>query len=383
MTRTLGALAVMAMVLAVVALAPAGCKKSTAKQIKIGADLPLSGSLAPLGKSALEGMRLRVDQINQAGGIGGRQLVLIVEDNRGEKNDTRSAFKKLSEIDGVVAVIGPITSTNTFAAKIDAEQYHVPLITPTATNDKVTDNAHYIFRACFNDSFQGTVIATYAFNSMGVKKAAVLTDKNSDYSKGLSENFTKAFTAAGGGVTAAEGYQQKDTDFGTQLIRIKNSGAEIIFVPGYPPELPLIIKQAKVVGFTGRLCGADGWDNDAVINNSGDNIENCIIVGAFSPEDQRPMVQSFLAAAKAATGRTPGTFEALGYDSVELLAQALQKGMDRQTLAEALHALKDVEGVSGRITLTPRGDAVKSAVILKIARDGDKYAAKYMTSIAP
>jgi branched-chain amino acid transport system substrate-binding protein len=373
----------MAMVLAVVALAPAGCKKSTAKQIKIGADLPLSGSLAPLGKSALEGMRLRVDQINQAGGIGGRQLVLIVEDNRGEKNDTRSAFKKLSEIDGVVAVIGPITSTNTFAAKIDAEQYHVPLITPTATNDKVTDNAHYIFRACFNDSFQGTVIATYAFNSMGVKKAAVLTDKNSDYSKGLSENFTKAFTAAGGGVTAAEGYQQKDTDFGTQLIRIKNSGAEIIFVPGYPPELPLIIKQAKVVGFTGRLCGADGWDNDAVINNSGDNIENCIIVGAFSPEDQRPMVQSFLAAAKAATGRTPGTFEALGYDSVELLAQALQKGMDRQTLAEALHALKDVEGVSGRITLTPRGDAVKSAVILKIARDGDKYAAKYMTSIAP
>jgi branched-chain amino acid transport system substrate-binding protein len=351
--------------------------------IKVGIDLPLSGGLAPLGKSALEGIRLRADEVNQAGGIGGRKIVLVVEDNRGDKGDTRSAFKKLAEIDHVAAVIGPITSTNTFAAKIDAEQLHVPLISPTATNDKVTDNAHYIFRACFNDSFQGTVIATYAFKNLGVKKAAVLIDKNSDYSKGLSANFTRAFEEAGGKVVASEGYQQKDTDFGAQLIKIKNAGAEIVFVPGYPPELPLIIKQAKVVGFPGRLCGADGWDNDAVINNSGDNIEGCVIVGAFSPEDERPIVKGFLAGFKATGGQTPGTFEALGYDSLLLLGKALEKGADRQAIADALHGLKDVEGVTGKITITPRGDALKSAVILKIVKEGDKYVAKYVSSIAP
>ncbi len=375
----------------------AGCKKTSSptsraagsapagdqSPIKIGANLPLSGALAPLGKSALDGIRLRVDEINKAGGIAGRLVRLIVEDNRGEKTDTRSAFKKLAEIDDVAAVIGPITSTNTFAAKIDAEQYHVPLITPTATNDKVTDNAHYIFRACYNDSFQGTVIATYAFKEIGVKKAAVMTDKNSDYSKGLSASFTKAMEALGAQVVAAEGYQQKDTDFGTQLVRIKNSGAEIIFVPGYPPELPLIIKQAKVVGFAGRLCGADGWDNDAVINNSGDNIEGCVIVGAFSSQDQRPMVKDFIANAKAAYGRVPGTFEALGYDSMMLLAKAMEKGTDRQVIADNLHAIKDLEGVSGRISITPRGDAVKSAVVLKIGKNGDRYETQYVTSIAP
>ena len=378
----------------------AGCRKPTPRtpasregvatssapsggQINVGVNLPLSGALAPLGRSTLEGVRLRVDRINKAGGIAGRKIALVVEDNRGEKADSRSALKKLAEIDGVVAVIGPITSTNTFAAKIDAEEYHVPLISPTATNDHVTDNAHYVFRACFNDSFQGTVIATYAYKHLGVRKAAVMTDNNSDYSKGLSANFAKAMEAEGGVMAAREGYQQKDTDFGTQLIRIKNSGAEIIFVPGYPPELPLIIKQAKVVGFPGRLCGADGWDNDAVINNSGDNIEGCVIVGAFSPEDDRPMVKEFLADAKAAYGRTPGTFEALGYDSVVLLSKAMDKGAGRQEIADGLHGLKDVEGVSGRITITPRGDAVKSAVVLKIAKEGDRYGAKYVTSIAP
>jgi branched-chain amino acid transport system substrate-binding protein len=351
--------------------------------IKVGIDLPLSGPLVALGKSALDGVRLRVEEINRSGGVGGRKIALVVEDNRGEKADTRSAFKKLAEIDHVAAVIGPITSTNTFAAKIDAEQLHVPLISPTATNDKVTDNSHYIFRACFNDSFQGTVIATYAFAHLGVKKAGVMIDKNSDYSKGLSANFTKALESAGGQVVATEGYQQKDTDFGTQLIRIKNAGAQIIFVPGYPPELPLIIRQAKVVGFPGRLCGADGWDNDSVINNSGDNIEGCVIVGAFSPEDRRPIVKEFLSGAKAAFGRAPGTFEALGYDSLLLLGKALEKGTDRQALADALHGLKDVEGVTGKITLTPRGDALKSAVILKIVKDGDKYVAQYVDSIAP
>jgi len=321
------------------ATAPSQSAPAGGPAIRIGVNVPLSGALAPYGKGVLDGIRLRQRQINAAGGVSGRAIELVVEDNKGEKTDTRTAFKKLAEINRVVAVIGPITSTNALAAKIDAEQYAVPMVSPTATNDQVTANARYVFRACFNDSFQGRIVANYAYQSLGLRRAAVLTDKNSDYSKGLSGSFKSAFERAGGKVVAEEGYQQKDTNFGSQLVRIKKSAAEIIFVPGYPPEVPLIIQQAKVVGFPGRLCGADGWDSQAVLDNSGPNIEGCFLVGAFSPQDSRAVVQAFVRDMKQATGRTPGTFEALGYDSLFLLEKALAAGTTRQEVRAALHAI--------------------------------------------
>lgn len=362
----------------------AGCSKSSSGPIKVGVNVPLSGALASYGKNVLDGVNIRLQEINDAGGINGRQVVLVVEDNRGDPVETRSAYKKLAQIDGVCAVIGPITSTNALAVKIDAESAKVPTLSPTATNDTVTANAHYVFRACFKDSFQGQVVADYAAKTLGIKKAAVMTDKNSDYSKGLSVSFRKAFEASGGAVVAEENYQQKDTDFGTQLVKIKNAGAELIFVPGYPPEVPQIIKQAKVIGFTGRLCGADGWDNEAVIQAAGENIEGCFIVGAFSPEDTRPAVAGFVQKASAKLGRTPGTFEALGYDSMTLLAEAIKSaGDDPKAIAEALRKLKDVDAVTGKITITPEGDARKNAVVLKITKEGDKYVTKYMATVEP
>lgn len=173
--------------------------------IKIGLNLPLSGSLAPYGKGVMDGAKLRVKQINDAGGVNGAKIELIVEDNKGEKTDTRNVVEKLADIDKVNAIVGPITSSNAFAAKLDAAQYKVPVISPTATNDKVTANCEFMFRACFNDSFQGRIVANYALQQ-GVKKAAIMTDKNSDYSKGLSASFKKFFEAGGGKVVADEGY---------------------------------------------------------------------------------------------------------------------------------------------------------------------------------
>jgi branched-chain amino acid transport system substrate-binding protein len=362
------------------------CKKdeSQAKELRLGVNVPLSGSLTPYGKGARDGAELAVKQINDAGGIGGKKIVLFVEDNKGDTTSTRNAFKKLAEIDNVVAVIGPVTSTCALGAKMDADKDKVPMISPTATNDTVTANTQYVFRACFNDSFQGKIVANYALKQLGLKKAAVMTDQNSDYSKGLSASFKAAFEAGGGQVTAEEGYQQKDTDFGTQLVKIKNSGAQIIFVPGYPPEVPLIIKQAKVVGFDGRLCGADGWDSEAVIARSGDNIEGCFLVGAFSPEDDRPIVKDFVDKMQAATGRMPGSFEALGYDSVLMFAEAARKGgPTREGVRKALHEIKDLEAVTGRITVNERNDAEKNAVVLQIVKQGDGYGVKFLASVAP
>ncbi len=352
-------------------------------EIKVGINLPLSGNLTSYGKATLDGIKLKVDEINAAGGINGNKLVMIVEDNKGDQTETRNAYKKLAGSDKVVAVLGPITSTNAIAVRRDAAEIKVPVISPTATNDKVTLKNPFMFRTCFNDSFQGKIAANFAIKDKGLKTAAILIDMNSDYSKGLCESFRKAFEAGGGKVLAQESYQQKDTEFGAQLKKIKESGAQTLFVPGYPPEVQLIIKQAKVIGFEPRLCGADGWDNDAVINGSGPNIEGCFIVGAFSREDQRPAVQNFVTSFEKANKAEPGTFDALGYDSVSLLAEALKKGISPESVKDNLHAIKDFEAVTGRITVTPEGDVEKNAVILEIGKDGDKFAGKYKATVNP
>ncbi len=352
---------------------------SGAEKVKIGVIVPISGALTPFGKGALDGIKLRVEQINSSGGVNGKSIELIVEDSKGDKSQTISAFKKLTGIDRVVAVIGEVTSTNTLALANLAEKNQTPTITPTATNDKVTARGSHMFRACFNDSFQGKVVANYASTSKNFTKAAVITDLSSDYSKGLGNSFKEAFANGGGQIVAEESYQQKDTEFGAQLSKIKDSGAEVVFVPGYPPELQLIIKQAEVIGLGATFCGADGWDNDSVIENSGDKIIGSFIVGAFSPEDQRPEVQSFI----KAFGGNAGTFEALGYDSVSILAEAMKKGVTRKAIKEGLFAIKDFPTVTGKTTILSNGDAIKSAVIMSVEKDKGGYFKKYQATINP
>ncbi len=352
------------------------------EEIKIGVNLPLSGNLVAYGKSTLEGITLGVDHVNAAGGVGGKKLIIVLEDNKGKPEDTTNAYKKLAGSDKVLAVIGPITSTNALNVRRTVAELKVPLISPTATNDKVTIKNPYLFRTCFNDSFQGKIVASHAIKNKGCKTAAILTDMNSDYSKGLSKSFKESFEAAGGKIVTEEGYQQKDTEFGAQLKKILDSGAETLFVPGYPPELPLIIKQAKVIGLKARLCGADGWDDEAVINGAGDNVDGCFIVGAFSREDTRPAVKDFIAAFEKTYGKAPGTFAALGYDSVMMLREAFKTGITPEAIRNGLAKIVDLELATGKITIKD-GDAVKSAVILEIQKDGEKYTTKYKATIAP
>lgn len=354
-----------------------------AADIKLGVDLPLSGSLAFYGKTTLEGIKLRVALINEAGGVNGAPLVLVIEDNKGDATETVNIFNKLVGSDKVVAVLGPIISTNALACRRVAKELKVPLISPTATNDKVTLKNGYLFRTCFNDSFQGQIIGNYAARNLGLKKAAVLVDMNSDYSKGLAASFKKTFTADGGRLVAEESYQQKDTEFAPQLKKIKDAGADLLFVPGYPPEVQLIVKQAKVTGLTARLCGADGWDNEAVINGSGPGIAGSYIVGAFSAEDTRPVVHDFLAACEKAKQEKPGTFSALGYDTVSLIAEALKTGSTSEDIRKGLLGIKNFPAVTGDLSISPDGDAIKSAVVLEIVRTGDTFTTKYRATVSP
>lgn len=362
-------------------LTAASIASAETNTMTVGVSLPLSGALASYGKSTLDGIRLHFDEINAAGGVNGNIVSLIVEDNQGDATTVVNVYNKLTGSDGAVAVIGPITSTAALAVRRAAAERKVAVVSPTATNDKVTRRHGYMFRACFNDSFQGQVIAGYI--AQNIVSAATLTDMNSDYSKGLSKSFSDSFTAKGGTVVSAEFYQQKDTDFSAQLKKIKDSDAQIVFVPGYPPELPLIIKQAKAIGLEARLCGADGWDDNTVINGAGDNVENCLLVGAFSPEDQREKVQAFLADFEKVHGTKPGTFAALGYDSAGMVLEALKSGTTAEAVRNGLAGLKDYEAITGKITVNEDGDAVKSAVVLKIVRDGDAFKTAYVSTVEP
>jgi branched-chain amino acid transport system substrate-binding protein len=354
-----------------------------AEEIKFGVILPLSGDLVSYGKTTLDGIKLCVDEINKSGGINGKKIKLIVEDNKGIPVDSKKAYIHLASSQKVSAIIGPITSTNSKNVRRTAKALKVPMISPTATNDRITLKNPYVFRACFNDSFQGRIIANYASNNLKFKTAALMVDMNSDYSKGLAKSFKKYFKELGGKIVKEEGYQQKDTEFGVQLKNIKKSNAEALFVPGYPPELPLIIKQAKVIGYKGKLCGADGWDNADVINGSGDNITGSFIVGAFSKEEKRDIVKKFIKNFKEKYNREPGTFEALGYDSVLLIAEAAKNGTTPESIKNNLFKIKDFNAVTGKITINKDGDAEKSAIVLEIDKNGDKYETKYKTTVNP
>jgi branched-chain amino acid transport system substrate-binding protein len=351
--------------------------------IRVGVIHPISDALAPYGRASLNGIRMKVNEINAAGGIGGRKIELYVEDNKGNTTASLNALTKLVGSNRVVAVVAPLTSTNALAIRTKLMELKVPAISPTATNDRVTVENDYMFRACFNDSFQGRIIASYAARELKISKAAIMKDNNSDYSKGLSRNFKTVFEELGGTVVAEEGYQQGDTDFGTQLKKAKGSGAELLFVPGYPPEVPLIIKQAKALGLPARLCGADGWDNDAVLTGSGDHIVGSFLVGAFSRQDTRPVVQDFVRNYFALYGNPPDTFSASGYDAMGLLAQALGTASSPAGIRDGLAAIRDFDGVTGKISMTPGGDPVKPAVILEVVRDGETFTARYKATVSP
>ncbi|MBN1865928.1 ABC transporter substrate-binding protein [Candidatus Sumerlaeota bacterium] len=356
--------------------------------LKIGAIMPLSGNLAAYGSSTLDGVKMMADEINKTGGVGGRQIELVIENNEGDTVKSADALRKLEGLNKVLAVIGPITSTNAMAVARDAQNKGVVLMTPTGTNDKITEYGDFIFRACFNDSFQGIAVARFAYEDLGLRSAVAFQDRTSDYSVGLCKSFSETFERLGGTMMPMESYKQGDTDFVPQLRKIRRAEAQALFVPGYPPELPLIVNQAKNIRLEATLLGADGWDNSDLTDNAGHNLQGSYFSGAFSTESKTPELEKFLALASARGIDDPRSFEALGYDSMGLVAQAaLHAGAlasfapsdlasQRRALRGALASIENYKGATGAIAMQPSGDPLKSLVILRydVAGDGIKSA---------
>ena len=350
---------------------------ANADKYVIGASFELTGNVANYGKSTLSGLKLAVDQVNKAGGVNGKQLVVVESDNKSEPAESGNSVTKLITQDKVVAVVGPATSGCVFAATPVVTSNKVPLIAPCATAPAITvDNGQvkeFIFRACFIDPFQGRVMAEFADKTLGVKNVAILHDASSDYSKGLAEVFEKTLNEKGGKVVAKEAFLSKDIDFKAALTKIKAANPEAIYIPGYYEEVAKIIKQTREIGLNVPLIGCDGWDSPKLVEIAGpEALNNTYFSSAFSVQDQTESVQKFIADYKAMYQKDADIFCMQGYNAGLVLADALKRagdGADGTKLAAAIAATKDLPVASGKLTYDKDHNPIISAIIIEM-KDG-------------
>ncbi|MBV9210596.1 MAG: ABC transporter substrate-binding protein [Acidobacteria bacterium] len=352
--------------------------------IVVGLYGDLSGQTSSFGQSTRNGAQMAVAEINAAGGINGRQVKLIVEDDQGQPAQAATVVTKLINQDKVHAVLGEVASTNSLAAAPVAQNAKIPMITPSSTNPKVTEVGDYIFRVCFIDPFQGGVMAKFAANTLKAKTAAVLGDFNSDYSKGMTQYFEEEFNRDGGKVIMKQTYTQTDPDFKAQLTSIRNANPDVIFVPGYYGQVGVIAKQARELGIQKPLLGGDGWDAPQLWDLGGEALANSYISNHYSIDDPSPAIQKFVAAYRSRyNGLAPDAIAALGYDAMNVLADSIKRSgsTDPVKLRDAIAQTKNFAGVTGNITLNDKRNAVKPAVVLKLEPAGHKF--MYVETIQP
>lgn len=358
----------------------AGCGggEKKADTIKVGANLEMTGGSASYGISSKNAIELAFKEINEKGGINGKQLELVVADNKSEAAEATNAMQKLVSQDNVVAVIGPNLSSSVIAASAINNSAKVLDIAPMATNPYVTvDQASgktkdFNYRTCFIDPFQGTVMAKFATAELGVGNAAILIDNSSDYAKGLAQFFKENFVKEGGAVTAEESYLQKDTDFKATLTKIKATNPDFLYVPGYYQEVGLIVKQARELGMNMPIAGGDGWDSAKMPEIAGAAaLNNTYFSSLYSPDDSSDINKNFVAAYEKAYGQKPDVFAALSYDSALLVVEAIKNAGSTEPakISEAMAKINGFSGVSGSVTFDDKHNPVKSAVILEY-KDG-------------
>lgn len=358
-----------------------GCGQASKSEgsdvIKIGAVLPMSGDIATFGESSKNALELLTEETNKKGGVLGKQVKFVYEDDENKPANAANALQKLINNDKVVAVIGSVSSKCSIAMGPIANSAKIPMITGTSTNPKVTtDGGEYIYRACFIDPFQGTVLAKFSQGTLKATKAAVLYDVGNDYSKGLAEFFTKEFEKTGK-IVASETYNTGDQDFNAQLTKIKTLDPEVILLPDYYNTVGLIAKQARALGIKATFVGGDGWDSPDLFKVGGDAVDGAYFSNHYSPEDTAKEVVDFKTAYNTKYNKTPDALAALAYDAGKLLILATEKAgsTDGTKVRDALKAT-DATVVSGHITFDKDRNPIKPAVIIKTEKGAQKFAQK-------
>jgi branched-chain amino acid transport system substrate-binding protein len=341
--------------------------------IKIGIFEPLTGPNAAGGELEVEGMKLANELYPE---VLGKKVELVIVDNKSDKAEAANAVIRLIEKEKVSAIIGSWGSSLSMAAGAPILENKMPTVGASCTNPLVTKDNDYYFRVCFIDPFQGTVMARYAYNSLGAKKAAIIQELSNDYAVGLASFFKEEFIKLTGdpdSVVEVSNYQTNDTDFTAQLTNIKGKNPDVIFAPGNFTESAMIVKQARTLGIETPFIGGDTWETDEFIQVGGDAVEGVVFSTFFdSSVALTPETDIFLDAfAKAYPDRQPAAVTALGYDAYLLILDAIERAgsTDPVAIRDAIAATKAFPGAAGPITLDENGDAIKDAII-KTVKDG-------------
>jgi branched-chain amino acid transport system substrate-binding protein len=369
----------LALMFASIAFCAAACSKKTstadsnaptagASEILVGEFGSFTGGEATFGLSTHRGVIMATDELNAAGGVKGKPVRVINLDNQGKPEEAASAVTRLITKDRVIAVLGEVASGRTLAAAPIAQQNKIPLITPSSTNPKVTEIGDYIFRVCFIDPFQGTVMAKFASENLKAKKIAILRDVKSDYSEGLANYFAKTFKEMGGEIVGDESYANGEIDFKAQLTALRGKKPDAIFVPGYYTEVGLIARQARQLGIAVPLLGGDGWDSAKLYEIGKEAINGSYFSNHYTTETSDPRVQDFIRKFKEKFSETPDGMAALGYDAAKILYQAMARApeLKPKAIRDELAKTVNFPGVTGSITIDANRNASKSAVVVKV-----------------
>jgi len=354
-----------------------GSNAQPSNEIRIGQFGSMTGGEATFGQSTDRGVRLAIDAKNAAGGIKGKKIVLLTEDNQGKPEEAAAVVKKLITQDKVIALLGEVASTRSLAAAPIAQQYKIPMVSPSSTNPKVTQVGDYIFRVCFIDPFQGPVMARFTKENLKLSRVAVLKDLKSDYSLGLAEFFAKKFKELGGEIVSEQTFQTGDSDFKGQLTRIRSTNPDAIFIPAYYTEVGLIARQARQLGLKAVLLGGDGWDSPKLFEIGQDAIQGSYFSNHYASESPVPATQEFIKKYKEKFNETPDGLAAAGYDAAQILMAALEKApeLTGEAIRNQLAATKNFDGATGKITINSERNADKDAFIVKV----DGKALKFVT----
>ncbi|HWR82247.1 MAG TPA: ABC transporter substrate-binding protein [Candidatus Deferrimicrobium sp.] len=353
-----------------------GCgRRVSENEILIGEFSSLTGTTATFGQSTHRGLQMAVDDINNAGGVLGKKIHLLTEDTQSKPEEAATAVTKLISRDKVVAVIGEVSSSRSLAGAPICQANAIPMVSNASTNPEVTRKGDYIFRVCYIDPFQGEILAKFAYQSLNMKRVAILKDIRNDYSIGLAQFFVETYTSLGGEIAAEQAYSEGDIDFKAQLTALKAANPEAVIVPGYYTEGALIVKQARELGMTMPIIGGDGWDSAKLLEVGGSAMNNTYFSTHYSADDPNPVVQNFAKRYREVYQETPDALAALGYDAGKILFDAISRAGTTQGsgIRDALAATRDFDGVTGKITIDKDRNARKPVVIIAVTEGRFTY----------
>ncbi len=335
----------------------------------------MTGSEATFGISTDEGLRLAFEEANAAGGIKGKKIKLITMDDQGKAEEAAAVATRLIEQEKVLVLIGEVASSRSLAVAPLAQNKKVPMVSPSSTNPKVTEVGDYIFRTCFIDPFQGTVMAKFAFETQKYKKVAVLRDVKSDYSVGLADFFVTKFKSLGGDLVGDVSYQSGDVDFKAQLTKLKSLNPDAILIPGYYTEVGLIARQARELGYKGTFLGGDGWDSPKLSEIGQSAVDGAYFSNHFSNESTDPTAVEFMKRFQAKYNKTPDGLSSVAYDAGKIIIKALESATEltRENIRGELAKIKDFQGATGKISIDSNRNATKSAVVVQVQGKMNKF----------